>query len=120
MKASFAMAIHFHQPVGNFDHIIKNACRKCYLPFLTVLDKYSSIKMNLHFTGCLLEWIEDKDPVLFDKIGQLAKRGQIEILSGGFYEPILPTIPKRDRLSQIKMLSEYIERNFHQKFPREL
>ena len=115
MKASFAMAIHFHQPVGNFDHVIENACNKCYLPFLSVLEKYPSIKINIHFTGCLLEWIEDKNPILFKKIRKLANSGQVELLGGGFYEPILPSIPKRDRLSQIKMLSEYIDHNFQQR-----
>jgi alpha-amylase len=114
MKASFAMAVHFHQPVGNFDQVIENACRKCYLPFLEVLEKYPLIKINLHFTGCLFEWIEDKDPALFEKIRELTGKGQVEILSGGFYEPILPVIPKRDRISQVKMLSGYITRHFGQ------
>jgi 4-alpha-glucanotransferase len=114
MKATLAMALHFHQPVGNFDHVIDGACDKCYIPFLKALRKYPSIKMTLHFTGCLLEWAEDKRPELIDHISELASSGQAEIMTGGFYEPILVSIPPKDRLSQIRMLSEYVKAKFGQ------
>ena len=36
-------------------------------------------------------------------------RGQIEIIGGGFYEPILPMIPPRDRVGQIRTYTDYLE-----------
>ncbi len=112
MKADLAMAIHFHQPTGNFDHVIERACDKCYLPFLQMVKRYPKIKMTFHFTGCLLEWAEEKRPEIIDMIRELAEKDQIEIMSGGFYEPILPSIARGDRLAQIKMLTEYIKDKF--------
>jgi len=112
MKASFAMAIHFHQPVGNFDHVIERACDKCYVPFLETLKRYPEIKINLHFSGCLLEWLEAKRPEIIGMIREMIKTGQVEIMSGGFSEPILSLIPPGDRLRQIKMLNDYIRTNF--------
>ncbi len=112
MRADLAMAIHFHQPVGNFDHVIERACDKCYLPFIELLKKYPEIKMSFHFTGCLLEWAEDKKPELISAIKDMAKSGQIEIMTGGFYEPILPSIPREDRIAQIKKLTEYVKGKF--------
>lgn len=114
MKATLAMALHFHQPVGNFDHVIERACDKCYIPFLKALSSYPSIKMTLHFTGCLLEWAEDNRPEMIDHIARLASSDQTEIMTGGFYEPILVSIPPRDRLAQIRMLSEYVKTKFRQ------
>jgi len=108
MKADFAMAIHFHQPVGNFDHVFERACDKCYIPFLETLKKYPDIKMSFHFTGCLLEWAEGKRPEIIDMVRAMVGSGQVEVISGGFYEPILPSIPPKDRISQISMLSGYI------------
>ena len=45
-------------------------------------------------------------------VHEMAKRGQIEILSGGFYEPILSIIPEEDRIGQIRMMNRFIEENF--------
>ncbi|MFH1552238.1 MAG: alpha-amylase/4-alpha-glucanotransferase domain-containing protein [Candidatus Omnitrophota bacterium] len=112
MKTDFAMAIHFHQPVGNFDHVFERACDKCYIPFLETLRKYPRIKMSFHFSGCLLEWAEEKRPEILEMVRAMADAGQVEIMSGGFYEPILPSIPPGDRLAQIRMLSEYVKDKF--------
>ncbi|MGB2601405.1 MAG: alpha-amylase/4-alpha-glucanotransferase domain-containing protein [Candidatus Omnitrophota bacterium] len=112
MKTDLAMAIHFHQPVGNFDYVIERAFDKCYMPFLQTLKKYPDIKMTFHFTGCLLEWAEEKRPELFPTIASMVKNGQVEIMAGGFYEPILPSIPRRDRLAQIAMLQDYVKTKF--------
>ncbi|MFH1847051.1 MAG: alpha-amylase/4-alpha-glucanotransferase domain-containing protein [Candidatus Omnitrophota bacterium] len=111
MKTDFAMVIHFHQPVGNFDHVIKRACDRCYRPFLEKLREYPDIKMSFHFTGCLLEWLEENDSTIIDMIKEMILNGQIEMISGGFYEPIIPSIPRLDALGQIKMLNDYIEHN---------
>ncbi|MDD4957042.1 MAG: DUF1926 domain-containing protein [Candidatus Omnitrophica bacterium] len=109
MRSDLAMAIHFHQPIGNFDFVIERACDNCYMPFLELLEKYPDIKMSFHFTGCLLEWAERCRPELIDVVKGMVARGQVEVISGGFYEPILPSIPDGDRVRQIKMLSSYIE-----------
>ncbi|MBD3379464.1 MAG: DUF1926 domain-containing protein [Candidatus Omnitrophica bacterium] len=112
MKADLAMAIHFHQPVGNFDHVMERACDKCYLPFIELLDKYPDIRMSFHFTGCLLEWAETKRPELIAAVRRLAERGQVEVMTGGFYEPIFPAIPREDRIGQIRKLTDYVKNNF--------
>ncbi|MGB2961640.1 MAG: alpha-amylase/4-alpha-glucanotransferase domain-containing protein [Candidatus Omnitrophota bacterium] len=108
----FAMAIHFHQPVGNFDHVMERACDKCYIPFLDTLRKYPDVRMTFHFTGCLLEWVEKNRPEMVETVKGMVKSRQVEVMSGGFYEPILPSIPVGDRLRQIRMLSDYVRSNF--------
>ncbi|MBF0215892.1 MAG: DUF1926 domain-containing protein [Candidatus Omnitrophica bacterium] len=112
MKADLLMAIHFHQPVGNFDHVIEGICDRCYLPFISLLNEYPDIRMSFHLTGCLLEWLEAKRPEILIIIKNMVDRGQIEMIAGGFYEPILPSIPERDRVAQIKMLKEYLNKRF--------
>ncbi|NQT32317.1 MAG: DUF1926 domain-containing protein [Candidatus Omnitrophica bacterium] len=112
MHADFAMALHFHQPVGNFDHVIEGACDKCYMPFLGVLKEYPEIKMTLHFTGCLLEWAVEKRPELISRVRDMAKSSQVEVMAGGFYEPIFSSIPHGDRLRQIELLREYVKKTF--------
>ena len=112
MSIDLVMAIHFHQPVGNFDHVIQNICDRCYAPFLSVIKQYPDIMMSFHFSGSLLEWLERNRPEIIETVRDLVKRGQVEIISGGFYEPILPAIPRRDAVKQITMLNEYIKEKF--------
>src|SRR5271169_4895072 len=96
-KVHFALGIHSHQPVGNFDHVIEEAYQRSYAPFLTVLALHPRVRASLHYSGILLEWIEHRHPEFFDKLRQMIGRGQIELVGGGYYEPILPAIPDRDK-----------------------
>lgn len=111
-QTDFAIALHFHQPIGNFDKIFEQAYHRCYLKFLKLLQKYPQIKMSLHFSGSLLSWIEKNHPEFFNEVKKLIKSNQVEILTGGFYEPILPVISEEDAIGQIKMLTNYIKRRF--------
>src|ERR1035437_825318 len=96
-KVSFALVIHSHQPVGNFDHVIEDAYQKSYLPFVRALVLHPRIRLSLHFSGILLEWLEKQHPEYFKQLRGLVDRGQIEIVGGGYYEPILDR--KRPRLN---------------------
>ncbi|WP_300368399.1 alpha-amylase/4-alpha-glucanotransferase domain-containing protein [Brachyspira sp.] len=104
---------HNHQPVGNFNFVFENTYQKSYKPFLEILEKYKYIKFNLHYTGCLLEWIEKNHPEHIYSLKRLAEEKRIEIQSGGFYEPIMPSIPDKDKDIQIKKLNKYIEDKFN-------
>ncbi|MBO0794852.1 MAG: DUF1926 domain-containing protein, partial [Ktedonobacteraceae bacterium] len=47
-----------------------------------------------------------------ERIQALVRRNQVEIVGGGYYEPILPSIPDSDKIIQIHRLSELIEHDF--------
>ena len=104
-KVYFAFGIHNHQPVGNFDFVFEDAFNKSYLPFLQMLKKHPKIRIALHFTGILLGWIRDHHPELIDMVKKLVLRNQIEMMTGGYYEPILSIIPENDRVGQIMKLT---------------
>lgn len=108
----FTIGIHNHQPVGNFDHVFEESYKMCYEPQMTTLKEHPGVRMAIHHSGPLLEWIEKNRPKYFDIIARMAERGQLEILSGGFYEPILSSIPEDDAIGQIVMMNGYIEKRF--------
>ncbi|MCX5715901.1 MAG: DUF1926 domain-containing protein [Candidatus Omnitrophica bacterium] len=110
-KINLILIIHCHQPVGNFDGVFEEAYNKSYLSFVQVLEKHPKIKAALHYSGCLLDWIKEKRPEFLDILKRLVKKGQVEMVSGGYYEPILPLIPDRDKLGQIKMHSDFIRQH---------
>jgi hypothetical protein len=109
-----ALVIHNHQPIGNFDGVFEQAYQDSYKPFLDLLAEFPSLTVTLHNSGSLLEWLVEHRPEYLDQIRELADRGQIEIIGGPFYEPILASIPQRDRIGQIQQFSRYLEKLFGQ------
>jgi alpha-amylase len=108
-RVRLVLAIHNHQPIGNFDGVFESAYRDSYQPFLDVLAEYPEIPISLHNSGSLLEWLVDAHPEYIDRVRALVERGQVEILGGPFYEPILASIPRRDRVGQIALYARYLE-----------
>jgi 4-alpha-glucanotransferase len=111
-KFQLVLLIHAHQPVGNFDDVLEHAYASCYLPFVEVLARHPSIRLGLHYSGHLLEWIERKHPEYFDRLRGLVSGVQVELAGGGFYEPILIAIPPEDRQEQLARLADYVEKHF--------
>lgn len=110
-KLYLVLAFHNHQPVGNFDHVLEDAYRMSYLPFLETLMNHPRLKVVLHYSGYLLSWIQKRHPEAIEMIKTLVRANRAEILSGGFYEPILSVLPEDDRHLQIDELSKYIRKN---------
>jgi 4-alpha-glucanotransferase len=104
--------IHNHQPTGNFDEVFETAYQRAYLPFLDVMDRFPGIPWVLHNSGCLWEWCEEHHPEYVDRIGRAVAGGRIELLAGGFYEPVLPALAPEDRRGQIRRMRDYLQRRF--------
>jgi 4-alpha-glucanotransferase len=111
-RVKFCFGIHNHQPVGNFGWVIEDAFQKSYFPFLVLLEKYPGIRISLHFTGILYDWMKEFHPEGMTLVKTLVERGQVELLTGGYFEPILPVIPGRDKIGQITMLNDLIKSEF--------
>jgi alpha-amylase/alpha-mannosidase (GH57 family) len=114
-KLPVLFGLHNHQPLGNFHQVIERLTDTCYRPFLQAVSKASWFSFSLHVSGTLLSWWEDNDTSIIDLIGSMADEGQVELLGGGFYEPVLASISREDRKEQILKLSEYLEERFGQR-----
>ncbi len=112
-KVSLLFGVHMHQPVDNFDEAVDRAVKLCYEPFFETMLRYPSFKFSLHCSGWLLETIKKRYPKLFDNMQTLTRQGSIEWFGGGYYEPVLSSIPSKDRAAQIKKLNTAIQKNFH-------
>src|SRR5579871_4641358 len=108
-RLHFALLLHAHQPLGNFDHVMEECHRLSYLPFLELLAEHPRVHLSIHYSGSLLEWIHAHHPEYFELLRTLVRRGQVELLGGGYYEPILVSIPDRDKHAQLLKLSDYLE-----------
>ena len=82
-KIQLVLVIHNHQPVGNFDQVVDDACDSADLPFLRMLAEFPKLRLGLHTSGCLWEWLEAHRPEYGELVAELLKRGQLELLGGG-------------------------------------
>lgn len=105
----FCLVLHNHQPVGNFDGVFEQAYQDSYLPFLDVFEPYEHLRISLHTSGPLAEWLDLKHPEYLDRVAALVAAGRIEIIGGPFYEPILTMIPSRDRIGQIRTYGKWLQ-----------
>jgi alpha-amylase len=108
MSVTFIFGVHNHQPLGNFDHVLREAVERAYRPFLRTLHRFPDVRALVHTSGLLLEWWETHTPDVLDLLAELAGRGQVEPLTGGFTEPILPLLPDHDKVGQIRALTERV------------
>jgi alpha-amylase len=94
------------------DFILEDVYNSAYLPFFETLRDYRNIKINLHFSGFLFLWLLKNKPDFINHLKMLKNRGQIEIVSGAMFEPVLALISEEDGQDQIKMHADLMEEVF--------
>ncbi|MDR0494306.1 MAG: DUF1926 domain-containing protein [Treponema sp.] len=111
-KISLVLGSHAHVPYGAETDEFEKIYARLLLPFISGLNKFPHIQAALHYSGVLLHWVERSRPELFMLIEDMVSRKQVEMLGGGFYEPLLPIIPLQDKIGQIELLTTYLRRQF--------
>ena len=111
-RISFALAIHNHQPVGNFGWVFAEVFDLAYAPLVNALERSPSVRVSLHYTGPLLEWLRAERPAFVERLRDLVASGQVEILGGGWAEPVLASLPERDRVGQLTRMADALEELF--------
>jgi alpha-amylase len=109
---ALCFGVHNHQPAGNFDRVLEEADERGYRPFLERIEARAEVRLTVHWTGSLLAWLREHAPATYDLLGALVARGQVELLTGGFYEPILAILPDADKIGQVERLSGFLKSEF--------
>jgi hypothetical protein len=108
----FLLVLHCHQPAGNLPEVWSEAYARCYRPLLAALARFEAVKVVLHFSGALLEHAALHEPGLIADVAARVKAGQVELLGGGFYEPVLPVLPDADAAGQLAMMRACLDKHF--------
>jgi len=111
-KLPLLLGIHCHQPEGNFGSVLEQCYHDAYLPFIALLEEFPRVRLSLHYTGTLYEFFAAKHPEFLARVAALVRRGQVEMLGGGWYEPIVSVIPERDAIGQMERMAAEVERLF--------
>jgi alpha-amylase/alpha-mannosidase (GH57 family) len=111
-RISLALTLHNHQPMGNFGWVIAENFERAYQPMLESIERHPSVHLALHYTGPLLAWLRSERPEFLERLAGLVDRGQVEIVGGGWYEPVLAALPERDRIGQLVRMADELESLF--------
>lgn len=134
-----ALVLNLHQPAWNLEHLLETNLWEAK-EILFALDriprslwKYEDLaRVNLSISGTLLETLSS--PVFQDRVYGIVKCGDLlwylqntvlfEILGTGYYHPVLPLIPKRDRAAHLErwqgIARHLFQRSFGGFWPPEL
>jgi len=109
---TLSLVIHNHQPVGNFDFVFAAATERSYDPLLDALERHPGVRLALHYSGPLLDWLGAHRPDHLARLRALVARQQVDLLTGAYYEPILVAIPHADQLGQVRKMTRFLEQTF--------
>ena len=109
--------LHIYQPVNTDAYNITEATEKSYLRIIRALEENGKIKFTININGCLfLRWEELGYQNLIKRIGELIKKGQLEITGNAAYHPLLPLIPLFEAKKQILESEEIFKKYFGKDF----
>lgn len=111
-RTRIIVGTHNHLVLGRDDAAAERLYQESYKPLLAVLYRYPGFPVALHYSGILMEWLEERHPEFLTLLGEMVGRGQVEILGGGYYDPILPLIPMNDKLGQLEKMTTWLRVRF--------
>ncbi len=114
-SVALLFGVHAHQPVGNFPHVLDDAHRRCYRPFLHMMHRFPHFPFAIHISGWLFDYLCKHYPEDIKLLHEMVERGQAELFGAGYTEPVLAAIPTRDRVGQIKRMSDRLEQALGQR-----
>ena len=99
------------QKTSNENDLIKENCN-FVIELTNLLNTFKNIKSSFHLSGNLISYLDKKYSDFSGKIRELLDSNQLELLSGGIYEPIFPFIPKEDRQTQVSLMNRLINHTY--------
>ncbi len=103
---------HNHVPYGASHDVYENNYIQNIKPFITALYRYPRVPALLHYSGPVYEYLLQEHGEFFMLLEELVNRKQVEILGGGYYEPMFPLLSLTDRIGQIEKLTTFIRQHF--------
>lgn len=103
---SFSVNYNAFSPKGSLESKYQNVFKK----LISCIYSNPSSKMAFHFSGPQIEWLEKEHPEFLQLLRELVAKKQIEMVGGGYYNPVFPLLFPVDRSGQIELLTAEIRR----------
>lgn len=102
-----ALFLHFYQPPTQFPQITKKIAKESYEKLLKIIYYRDRSCLTVNISASLTEQLVALGlGRIIDGFKALAKEGRVELTGSAAYHPLLPKIPKREMVRQIKLNEE--------------
>jgi len=102
-------------PAGSPSTVLERALTSVLKPMLTYLHSHNSAVLQLYLSSFLMEWLEKNHPEMNMLIGDLARMGRVELLTGSFNQSVLSLLSPKDRSNQIELNTTWIRKRYGQR-----
>ena len=96
---------------SNDDDKLEQDYQSIYKRFASFLYAHPKLQFSVSFLGNQLAFYKKHHLEFIDLIGQLTSRKQLEVLGGGYYNPIFPLLFPQDRSGQIELLTSELRQS---------
>ncbi len=91
--------------ISENESVLEQNYHKVYKRFASFLYAHPKLPFSVSFSGAQLLFYKKNHLEYIDLISQLTNRKQLEVLGGGYYNPIFPLLFPQDRSGQIELLT---------------
>ncbi len=103
------LVIPFHQPLTASESAVARACDEVYAPLLDTIAAAPRLRVAVHFTGHLLDYLSRRQDRLLLSLRELVQAERVEVLGGLFYGGPPALLPELDLRGQLQMMAEFWE-----------
>ena len=110
-RLHLACVLVFDQPSGAAASAMDRRFAQGIEPIVAAMESDERLSFVLHISGRLLEFAANRRPKLLGRMAALVAQGRLELLGGGYYSPVLSSIPERDAIGQLQHMTNWLSRN---------
>lgn len=102
-------------PAGTPTPVLEGVLESVLKPMLTYLHGSDCAVLQLYLSAFSMEWLEKNHPEVNMLIGDLARMGRVELLTGSYNQSILSLLSPKDRSNQIELNTTAIRKRYGQR-----
>lgn len=87
---------------GEREDRIARAHDRVWRPLLEAFDAFPSLRLALHLSGPLGDWMDAEQPGTLDRLAAMVERDQVEIIGGSPAGAALQSLPERDATAHLQ------------------
>lgn len=109
---SYIVGCYSQIPHGSPKKVYERALEDSLKPFLSEAYNRDKAYLQLYMTGSMIEWLDNNHKEVNMLIKNLVKSDKLEVLTGSYYQAILPLVPQSDRVAQIEKATTMISKKY--------
>lgn len=99
-----AFVLHIYQPPTQYPEMLRRITKESYEKIVGLLEEYPKVRITLNIPGSLSgQLLEIGQERLLGRVRALVQKGTLELTGSAAYHPILPDLPKREIIRQVKL-----------------